>query len=107
MLSARVGSFEDNRLRGWHSYRASKAALHQVICTCAIELARSKPQACCVALHPGTVDTRLSRPFQANVPTGKIFIAETAAVQLLHVIDGLTPASSGRAFAWDGERLPF
>jgi NAD(P)-dependent dehydrogenase (short-subunit alcohol dehydrogenase family) len=107
VLSARVGSIEDNRLGGWHSYRASKAALHQVIRTCAIELSRRNPHAICVALHPGTVDTPLSRPFQANVPAGKLFSAERAATQLLQVMDGLQPASSGQAFAWDGERLPF
>lgn len=106
-LSARVGSIEDNRLGGWISYRASKAALHQVIRTCAIELTRRNPGACCVALHPGTVDTPLSRPFQANVPAVKLFSAETAATQLLRVIDGLQPSSTGQAFAWDGERLPF
>lgn len=81
--------------------------LDQVVRTCAIELARRNAQAFCVALHPGTVDTALSRPFQANVPPGKLFSVETAARQLLQVIDRLPPGASGQAFAWDGERLPF
>jgi NAD(P)-dependent dehydrogenase (short-subunit alcohol dehydrogenase family) len=106
-LSARVGSIEDNRLGGWHGYRASKAALHQVIRTCAIELARRAPKAFCVALHPGTVDTRLSQPFQANVPAAKLFSPTTAAVHMLDVIDRLPAGGSGQAFAWDGSRIPF
>ncbi len=106
-LSARVGSIEDNRLGGWHSYRASKAALHQIIRTCAVELARRTPSAFCIALHPGTVDTALSRPFQANVPTGKLFTPRYSAAKLLEVVDGLPAGASGNAFAWDGTRLPF
>ncbi|NDE02746.1 MAG: SDR family NAD(P)-dependent oxidoreductase, partial [Gammaproteobacteria bacterium] len=63
-LSARVGSIEDNRLGGWHAYRASKAALNMLVRTCAVELRQRNPGALCVALHPGTVDTALSKPFQ-------------------------------------------
>ena len=107
VLSARVGSIEDNRLGGWHAYRASKAAVHQIVRTCSIELARRNPSACCVALHPGTVETKLSRPFLANVAAEKLFAPARAAAQLLAVLDGLTPGSSGQAFAWNGERLPF
>lgn len=106
-LSARVGSIEDNRLGGWHSYRASKAALHMLIRTCAIELARRNPSALCIALHPGTVDTGLSKPFQTNVPEGKLFTPAYAAERLMHVIDSLTSSDSGSAFAWDGRRIPF
>ncbi len=106
-LSARVGSIEDNRLGGWHSYRAAKAALHQILRTCAIELARRNPSAICVALHPGTVDTRLSQPFQANVVPQKLFSPAVSAGHLLQVIDQLAPSSSGQAFAWDGQRIPF
>jgi NAD(P)-dependent dehydrogenase (short-subunit alcohol dehydrogenase family) len=106
-LSARVGSIEDNRLGGWHSYRTAKAGLHQILRTCAIELARRNPTAICVSLHPGTVDTGLSQPFQANVPHDRLFTPTVAANHLLQVIDALTPASNGQVFAWDGARIPF
>jgi NAD(P)-dependent dehydrogenase (short-subunit alcohol dehydrogenase family) len=106
-LSARVGSIEDNRLGGWYSYRASKAALHMLIRTLAIELARRNPRALCIALHPGTVDTALSRPYQSSVPDGRLFNPRQAAEYLLNVIDSLDASASGRAFAWDGQRLVF
>lgn len=106
-LSARVGSIGDNRLGGWHSYRASKAALHMLTRTFAIELARRNPTALCIALHPGTVDTSLSRPFQSGVPAGQLFTPSHAAQCLLQVIDTLDVSASGNAFAWDGQRLPF
>ncbi|TVV70933.1 SDR family NAD(P)-dependent oxidoreductase [Sphingomonas solaris] len=104
-LSARVGSISDNRTGGWHSYRASKAALNMIVRCAAIELGWSRPQAICVALHPGTVDTALSRPFQARVPAERLFDAARAARQLLDVIDGLTVQQSGRIFAWDGQEI--
>lgn len=106
-LSARVGSISDNRLGGWYAYRASKAALNMLVRTFAIELARVNPTALCVALHPGTVDTHLSEPFQANVPSGRLFAPDFAAQRLLAVLDRLTPAHSGRLFAWDGKEIPF
>lgn len=106
-LSARVGSIEDNRLGGWYAYRASKAALNMLIRTLAVELARRNDRALCVALHPGTVDTALSEPFQASVPEGNLFTPQRAAGQLLKVLDDLTPADSGGLFAWDGQRIPF
>jgi NAD(P)-dependent dehydrogenase (short-subunit alcohol dehydrogenase family) len=106
-LSARVGSIEDNRLGGWYAYRATKAALHMLMRTSAIELARRNPTAVCVALHPGTVDTALSRPFQSGVPAGRLFSPRQAAEHLLRVIDSLDASASGRAFAWDGQSLPF
>jgi len=106
-LSARVGSIEDNRLGGWASYRASKAALHQIVRTCAIELARKNKTAVCVALHPGTVDTALSVPFQRGVAADKLFTPAYSAECLLAVIDTLTPMQSGQAFAWDGAPIPF
>jgi NAD(P)-dependent dehydrogenase (short-subunit alcohol dehydrogenase family) len=106
-LSARVGSIGDNRLGGWHAYRASKAALNMLIRTLAVELSARNPDALCVGLHPGTVDTALSKPFQANVPAGKLFAPETSARYLLGVLDRLTPANSGSIYAWDGEKIPF
>jgi NAD(P)-dependent dehydrogenase (short-subunit alcohol dehydrogenase family) len=106
-LSARVGSIGDNRLGGWYAYRASKAAQNQLIRTFALELARRNPKACCLLLHPGTVDTALSAPFQAHVPTEKLFSVERASCQLLHIIAGSTPADSGRSIAWDGQDIPW
>jgi NAD(P)-dependent dehydrogenase (short-subunit alcohol dehydrogenase family) len=104
-LSARVGSISDNRLGGWHSYRAAKAALNQVIRTCSIELARKAPHALCVGLHPGTVDTALSKPFQRGVPEGKLFTPAYSAERLLTVLDGLDPSASGKVFDWAGEEI--
>jgi NAD(P)-dependent dehydrogenase (short-subunit alcohol dehydrogenase family) len=104
-LSAKVGSIGDNHLGGWHSYRASKAALNQVIHTAAIELKRTRPQAICVALHPGTVDTKLSAPFsKAGLDVRP---PEVAAADLLEVIEGLTPEDSGGFFDYAGWPLPW
>ncbi len=105
VLSARVGSISDNRLGGWHSYRASKAALNMLIRTLAVEQSRTHPLGLCVALHPGTVDTALSKPFQSGVPPERLFSPAVAAGQLLCVLDGLTPGQSGRMFGWDGEEI--
>lgn len=104
-LSARVGSISDNRLGGWYSYRASKAALNQLVRTLAVELARTHPGSICVALHPGTVDTPLSKPFQGAVAAEKLFSPQRAAQQLLAVLDGLGPESSGRLIGWDGREI--
>ena len=106
-LSARVGSIEDNRLGGWVSYRASKAALNQAIKTLSIEHARRRPDGILAALHPGTVATDLSAPFSSRVPPEKLFTPEVAATHLLRVIDGLTEADTGGFFAWDGSRIPY
>ena len=105
-LSARVGSIEDNRLGGWHGYRASKAALNMLLKTLSIELGRRKPEAVCIGLHPGTVDTALSKDFQANVPEGKLFTPDFAAERLLNVVDEATPELSGQIIAWDGQIIP-
>jgi NAD(P)-dependent dehydrogenase (short-subunit alcohol dehydrogenase family) len=93
VLSARVGSIGDNRLGGWYSYRASKAALNQLVHTAAIELARSRPQAVCVALHPGTVATRLSAPYSKS--QAQVQSPQLSASRLLSVIDGLDPSRTG------------
>jgi NAD(P)-dependent dehydrogenase (short-subunit alcohol dehydrogenase family) len=106
-LSARVGSIEDNRLGGWHSYRASKAALNQLIRSLAIELGRNNPEAIAVTLHPGTVDTSLSRPFQRGLPSGQLVSPRASAANLLQVIEQLTPTDSGLLLAWDGSQIPF
>ena len=107
VLSARVGSISDNRLGGWHAYRASKAALTMIMRNFAIEMARAHPQAIIVALHPGTVDTALSHPFQRSVTSEKLFTADYAAERMLKVLSELTPEDSGQLFAWDGTRIPF
>lgn len=106
-LSARVGSISDNRLGGWHAYRASKAGLNMLVRNFAIEMARTHPQAIIVALHPGTVDTALSQPFQRGVAENKLFTPDYAAGGMLDVLAGLTPEDSGQFFAWDGERIAF
>ncbi len=106
-LSARVGSISDNRLGGWHSYRASKAALNMLVRTIAIEAAQRQPESVIVTLHPGTVDTRLSASFQRGVAPEKLFTPSMSAASLLSVVDTLAPADSGGLFAWDGERLPY
>ena len=106
-LSARVGSIGDNRLGGWYAYRASKAAQNQLLRTLAIEWRRTHPHATCVLLHPGTVDTPLSRPFQANVAPEALFTPEQAARQLLDIIARVTPADSGGFIAWDGSQVPW
>lgn len=105
-ISARVGSIGDNRLGGWYAYRASKAALNMILRGFAIELARRNPDAVCVGLHPGTVDTGLSKPFQTNVPEGRLLTPEQSAGHMLAVVDAVTPSDSGGVFSWDGSRIP-
>ena len=104
-ISARVGSIGDNRLGGWYAYRASKAALNQIIRTAGIEFGRRNRNAIAAALHPGTTDTGLSAPFQNNVPEEKLFSVERTCGYLLDVIDGLSIEDSGGFFAWDGKRI--
>jgi NAD(P)-dependent dehydrogenase (short-subunit alcohol dehydrogenase family) len=106
-LSARVGSISDNRLGGWHGYRASKAALNMLVRNLAIEERRRNDRAIVVALHPGTVDTGLSRPFQGSVQPGRLFDAERAALQLLDVIEQLKIPDSGKLFDYEGAEIPF
>lgn len=106
-ISARVGSVGDNRLGGWYGYRASKAAQNMVTRNLSIELRRRARGIICVALHPGTVDTDLSKPFQGSVPQDKLFTAADAAARLLNVIDGLDAESNGRFYAWDGSEIPW
>jgi len=103
-LSARVGSIGDNRLGGWISYRAAKAALNQVVHTGATELARSHPEAICVALHPGTVATSFTAKYAGRHDTVP---PETAAQNLLRVLAGLTPAQTGGFFDWKGDVIPW
>jgi NAD(P)-dependent dehydrogenase (short-subunit alcohol dehydrogenase family) len=103
-LSARVGSISDNRLGGWHSYRASKSALNMFIRNIAIEWQRKNPQSIVVALHPGTVETALSAPFKGN-PAHERFTPARAAGDMLNVLHGLKPEQSGQIFAYDGSLI--
>lgn len=104
-LSARVGSVSDNSLGGWYSYRMSKAALNMFIKTASIEVARKNKQATIIGLHPGTVDSALSKPFQRNVPAGKLFTPEHSAQQLVAVLEGLTPEHTGKCFDYSGQEI--
>jgi len=104
-LSAKVGSIGDNAAGGWYSYRAAKAALNQLVHTAAIELRHKRPKAVCIAMHPGTVDTPLSAPFAKSGLN--VRPPERAAAEMLAVIARLTPADSGKFFAYDGTELPW
>ena len=104
-LSARVGSISDNRIGGWYSYRASKAALNQLIKTASIEMKIKNKNAIFVALHPGTVDSDLSRPFQKS--NLKIQSPKESAINLMKIIKNLKPTETGKFFNWDGLELPW
>lgn len=105
VLSAMVGSIGDNRLGGWYAYRASKAALNQLMRTLAIECRRTHPGLCITSIHPGTTDTGLSRPFQANVKAGKLYTPEQSARRILHVVGQSTAEQSGQFVNWDGKPI--
>ena len=106
-LSARVGSIEENYLGGWYSYRCSKAALNMGIKTLSIEWQRTLPRVVVAAIHPGTTDTRLSKPFQRNVPAEQLFTPEYTASRILSVLASLKPEDSGNFWSFDGTRLPW
>ena len=104
-LSARVGSTSDNQLGGWYAYRASKAALNMVIKNIAIEIKRSHKESIVIGLHPGTVESALSKPFQNNVPKEKLFSPEKSAKHLIDVVNDLDLHQTGKCFAWDGQEI--
>nr|WP_259725388.1 SDR family oxidoreductase [Synechococcus sp. CS-1332] len=106
-LSARVGSIGDNRLGGWYSYRAAKAAQNQLLRTLAIEWQRRLPQACVTLLHPGTAATPLSAPFSGFQAPSALFTPEQSAAHLLDVLERQSAASSGAFLAWDGQPVPW
>ncbi|WP_088893009.1 SDR family NAD(P)-dependent oxidoreductase [Leptolyngbya ohadii] len=106
-ISAKVGSIGDNQLGGWYGYRASKAALNMFMKNAAIEYSRKSPKTIVALLHPGTTDTRLSQPFQRNVPPEKLFSVDRTVSQLLAVINSLQIENSGQFFSWDGSELPW
>lgn len=104
VISAKVGSIEDNRLGGWYSYRASKAALNMLLKTASIELRRAQPNTKLIALHPGTVNSNLSKPFRGE-QIGRP--AEDAAREMLGVLDRLPNTESGSFYSYTGEKLPW
>jgi len=106
-LSAMVGSITDNRLGGWYGYRASKAALNQFLKTLSIECRIKYPNASIVAVHPGTTDTDLSRPFQGGVKPGKLYTPEQTAARILNVIESVDRNQSGQFLNWDGNEIPW
>lgn len=105
VFSARVGSISDNRLGGWYSYRASKAALNMLLKSLAVEYARRAPNVKLIAFHPGTTDTPLSRPFNKNVPSDKLFSADFVAQQLLTVIDPIETDGALSFIDWQGQSI--
>lgn len=107
ILSARVGSISDNRSGGWYAYRASKAALNMLIKTAAIEFRRRAPNVKLIAFHPGTTDTKLSKPFQRSVPEGKLFTPDFVAGALLKLLKTLDPHSEEEFFDWNGQPVPW
>ncbi len=104
-LSARVGSISDNRRGGWYAYRAAKSALNMFLRNIAIEMARKNPNFCALGLHPGTVDTQLSKPFQRGVPEGSLKTPAQSAAQLLGVIDRSVPSQSGHVYDYAGREI--
>ncbi|AFZ48782.1 short-chain dehydrogenase/reductase SDR [Cyanobacterium stanieri PCC 7202] len=106
-ISAKVGSIEDNYLGGWYGYRASKSALNMFLKNIAIEYNRVSKKTIVVALHPGTTNTKLSKPFQGNVSPEKLFSVERCTSQLLSIINRLTKDDHGKFFSWDGSILPW
>ena len=107
LFSARVGSISDNKLGGWYSYRASKAALNMLVQTASVEYARRAKNVQLMAFHPGTTDTALSRPFQGNVPEGKLFSADFVAEQLLSIVENMTPVGHALYLDWQGKEIPW
>ncbi|MGF1601025.1 MAG: SDR family NAD(P)-dependent oxidoreductase [Thermosynechococcaceae cyanobacterium] len=106
-ISAKIGSIGDNRLGGWYGYRASKAALNMFMKTASIEYRRRSPNTIVVTLHPGTTDTKLSEPFQRNVPPDKLFSVDRTVTQLLAVLEELDSDDSGQFFSWDSSLIPW
>jgi NAD(P)-dependent dehydrogenase (short-subunit alcohol dehydrogenase family) len=107
VFSARVGSIEDNRFGGWYAYRASKSALNMLVKTASIELRRRAPNVKLLAFHPGTTDTQLSKPFQENVPKGKLFTPEFVAISLLENMKNLDREGYAEFLDWAGEPIPW
>ena len=106
-FECQVGSIGDNRLGGWYSYRASKAAQNQFLKTLSIEWRRKFPLSIVSILHPGTCDTKLSKPFQSSVPKGKLFTPAQSTEYLINIISSQKPSDSGNFLAWDSSVIPW
>ncbi|XP_031566610.1 uncharacterized oxidoreductase C24B10.20-like [Actinia tenebrosa] len=106
-ISARVGSITDNKLGGWYSYRLSKSALNMATKTLSIELGRGRKKVVCISVHPGTVDTELSRRYHKNIDPAKIFTPEFSVQSMMGIIDGLSIEDTGKFFAWDGQEISY
>ncbi|WNZ55464.1 SDR family NAD(P)-dependent oxidoreductase [Microbulbifer sp. MKSA007] len=106
-LSAKVGSITDNQLGGWYSYRCSKAALNMLVKNLSIEWARKLEESCVVAIHPGTTDTSLSKPFQSNLPPDKLYTPELSANRIVDVLSQLASSDTGKLLSWDGSLIPW
>ena len=106
-MSARLSSISDNKLGGWYSYRSSKTALNMLIKTLSVELSYSNKNAICVGLHPGTVDTQLSKPFTQKIKNKKIFTKDEAAEFLIEVLNNIDHNDSGSIIDWQGEKVPY
>lgn len=107
ILSDRVGSISDNQLGGWHSYRASKAALNMLIRNASIEMRETHKKLTIVGLHPGTVESKMSAPYKDYLPKNEVFSPEFASCQLIEVLNTLKPDNSGGIFSWNGEDIPY
>ncbi|WP_077287260.1 SDR family NAD(P)-dependent oxidoreductase [Cognaticolwellia aestuarii] len=107
IFSARVGSISDNKLGGWYSYRASKAAMNMLITSAAVELARRAKNMKLISFHPGTTDSPLSKPFQKNVPKGKLFNSEFVASRLLTIVASATIDGQASYLDWQGKEIPW
>jgi NAD(P)-dependent dehydrogenase (short-subunit alcohol dehydrogenase family) len=105
LLSAKVGSISDNSLGGWYAYRASKAALNMIIKNISLEVQRKNNNMIVVGLHPGTVDSKLSKPFQNNLDQSKIFTPEYSVQKMLEVMKDLDSSHSGKYWSWDGSEI--
>ncbi|MEG3755756.1 SDR family NAD(P)-dependent oxidoreductase [Psychromonas arctica] len=106
-FSARVGSISDNKIGGWYSYRASKAATNMLLKSAAIELSRTAKNIKLISFHPGTTDSPLSKPFQKNVPEGKLFTSEFVASQLFNIVANTDLDGEASFLDWKGESIPW
>jgi NAD(P)-dependent dehydrogenase (short-subunit alcohol dehydrogenase family) len=106
-FSARVGSISENGLGGWYGYRASKAALNMFVKTASVEYKRRSPNTTLACYHPGTVDTNLSKPFQANVKQGKLFTVDFTVSKLLHHMEGFDAEQSPYYIDWEGKTIQY
>lgn len=106
-ISARVGSITDNKTGGWYAYRAAKSAQNQLFKSLSIEWARKYPKAIITLLHPGTVNTNLSKPFHKFVPKDKLFSPQKTSSYLIDILRHQTPTDSGKFIAWDGKEIPW